>query len=302
MKIKFLSTITFSVLLLASCHKSDDNNIDTSDNTVKFSSGIYQTKNRLVGGESWEGTEQIGIYMLKNGQSETTEDPKNAHYKADKAGIATSFSPVSKENTLYYPGDQNQKVDFIAYYPFTDIKDYIYPVKTVDQSAQSSIDLIRAFANNDSVGYDKTSKMVNLEFHHKLTNIVLNIKNGDGIELEDLKNLEITFKGLDTEATYHITKNTLTLGQKVADIKAYSSSKGKNYELIVIPQTGSDTALIEFKLNNKRNDIFTYSISKKEFLEGKKYTYNATIKRNEVVIQGTIKPWDQEGEEEIIVD
>lgn len=309
MKTFFLSILSLSVLLFASCNNGEDIAPNVNDGRVHFSSGVSQSNARIgrASEDTWDGDEKIGIYMVATGGSQVVNEATNAQYQAKEAGTRTSFDPVTNGDIMYYPVDATQKVDFMAYYPYTTtISNYVYSVKTVDQNSQSGIDLMRAFANNGAKGFDKSFKSsVNLEFNHKLTKIVLNIHNGDGVEVEDLKNLEITFKGLDTEATYNIATDKLTHGDVIADIKAYTSAdnKGKTYELTVVPQVvEKDDVIIEFKLNNSRDDIYTYPLSGRTFGEGKQHTYKVTIKRNEVIINGTIKPWDKEGEEEIIVE
>lgn len=304
MKTKILTILSLSALLFASC--SSDDGPSEKNVRVQFSSGSTETGARIGGdtGDVWEGNEPVGIYMVENGNDVVAEEAENTEYKATKAGTITAFSPVKTSDIIYYPIDETRKVDFIAYHPFAVINNYVYNIKTVDQSSQTNIDLMRALANNGGAGYNKTNKTpINLAFDHKMTKVVLNIVKGDGMTDTDFSNLEITLKGWDTEGQYNIAKDELTLGGAVADIKAHSTAKGEKYEVIILPQSiAVETATIEFALKNEKNELLVYKFPARDFVSGKRHLYKVTLKRNEVIITGSITPWDSLDEEEIIVD
>lgn len=157
MKTKFLSILSLSVLLFASCNNGEDIAPNVNDGRVNFSSGVSQSNARIgrASEDTWDGDEKIGIYMVATGGSQVVNEATNAQYQAKEAGTRTSFDPVTNGDIMYYPVDATQKVDFMAYYPYTTtISNYVYSVKTVDQNSQSGIDLMRAFANNGAKGFD----------------------------------------------------------------------------------------------------------------------------------------------------
>lgn len=308
MKTKFLSILSVSVLLLTSCNNGEDMPIQDTNVRVQFSSGVANQALSRAGGtteDAWDGNEHIGIYMVQNGKDIVAEEAENMEYKAANAGTSTSFNPVKTSDVIYYSTDETQKVDFVAYYPYTAVENYVFGIKTADQSSPSKIDFMRAIANNAGSGYNKTNKSpINLVFDHKMTKIVLNIKKGEGMTDTDFSNLDITLKGWDTEAEYNISKDKITLAGVVADINAYTETKGEKYEVTILPQLiEAGTATIEFALNNApKNEVLVYKFPKREFVSGKRHIYNVTLKRNEVIVTGTITPWDSLDEEEIIVD
>ena len=78
--------------------------------------------------------------MLEHGMKTVTDDATNRKY-VTTAGDG-KFTPAGTEQTIYFPLNADEKVDFIAYYPQTDLTDDIYKVDVTCVRAQSKISVI----------------------------------------------------------------------------------------------------------------------------------------------------------------
>lgn len=298
MRTNFLSVLAVTALLFSSCSSDDNDTPEINDRQVKFSSGVSKTKVGGVDGDQWEGNEQIGIYMVENGGTTVAEGAENRKYTTTSTGATATFTSTTP---IYYPVDVTQKVDFIAYHPYSgSISSYIYPVNTTTQSSQSNIDLMRAFADNSTSGYDKTNgaSYINFVFDHKLTKLIINTTPDDGLAQSDLTNMTVTIKGLNTKADYKIDTDVLTEASPVvvAPIVAKITTAGILYEAIVVPQSfTTGVVTIEFALNNAKNEVFVYEVPATTLAEAEKHTFNVKVQRTGVQVRGTINAWDPVG-------
>ena len=79
---------------------------------LQVSSGI-QTR---AFDDQWEDDDQIGIFMLNNGQNTVADGYDNVPYRVASAGTGgKAFTPSSK--VIYFPTNGDKR-DFIAYYRF----------------------------------------------------------------------------------------------------------------------------------------------------------------------------------------
>lgn len=299
MKTRFLSVLAVTAILFASC-SSDDDTPEINDGQVKFASGIAGNHLKVggAGGDQWEGNENIGIYMVNNGLTTIAESAENILYTTTSTGAAATFTSTTP---IYYPVDVAQKVDFIAYYPHsTAVSSYVYPVNVANQSNQSAIDLMRAFDDNGTNGYDKTqgASFINLVFDHKLTKVIINTTpdTNNGLTQADLANMTVTIKGLNTKADYNIDTDVLGTPNTVAPIATKTTTAGTVYEAIVVPQSFAvGVVTVEFALNNAKNEVFVYEVPATTFAKAEKHTFNVIVQRTGVAVRGTINAWDSVG-------
>lgn len=298
MKTLFLSVLAITGLFLASCSNDDKDTDLKNDGEVRFSSGVTGLETRVSGddGDQWDGNEHIGVYMVNNGQATIAEGADNVEYSTTSTGQTATFTSTTP---IYYPADATQKVDFIAYHPYnSSVSNYAYPVDVTNQSNQSAIDLMQAFANNAGSGYDKTNgtNSIALQFQHKLTKVVIVTTPDDGLTQSDLANMTVTIKGLNTKATYRIDTDVLGTPNTVASITTKTITAGALYEAIVVPQPfGADVVTVEFALNNDKDEVFVYKMPAKTFAASQKHTFNVTVQRTKVEVGSTITPWGNGG-------
>lgn len=292
MKARFFSVLAVTAVLFASCNDNNDGATEVNDGQVKFSSGAITGHTRVggVNGDQWEGNESIGIYMVDNAAASVAEGAGNVLYTTASVGAAAAFSSATP---IYYPVDDAQRVDFIAYYPYrAAVSGYLYAVDAANQADQSAIDLMRALADNGGAGYDKTyGTPVNLVFDHLLTKLIFNASPGAGLTQSDLAGMTVTVMGLNTKADYHIDTDVLDAPTDARPVAARTVTAGERYEAVVVPQTTSGVT-VEFALGS---EVFVYTMPATVFSGGEKHTFDVTVQRTRVEVTGTISPWESVG-------
>ncbi|MFI3297370.1 MAG: fimbrillin family protein [bacterium] len=257
------TAIAASAMMFTSC--DSNSNVDVPfDGEVRITSAI----GTRASGATWDAGDAIGVYMNLY-QGDLGALGENIEYTtASGDGNFTSTSP------LYFPTEDNATVDFLAYYPYVTDGSFdptAYGVDVSNQDDLTLIDLMTASATN----VVRSSDAVSLEFYHKLSNIVINITPGSGLSESDLAGLTVTLSGTDTEASYNLTTNEITLGENVADITLNTEDDGLSAEGIVIPQTLSG---VKLSFATTTYGTFEASITNTaEFTIGNQYVYNVTV-------------------------
>lgn len=306
-KAKFLSVLAVTAILFASCGSDDEVKTEVNDGKVKFSSGVNAATPKVGGadGDQWNADDPIGIYMVSHGTKTIADGVSNYNYLANATGTSSTFKPMDAGNTIYYPVNTPALVDFIAYHPYAaSVSNYKYPVDVTNQTPQTKIDLMRAFAdNNDGTGakgYDKTyAGNVSFVFDHKLTKVIFKTKPDAGLTATDLASMTLTIKGLMRKANYYIHTDDL---KELSDENDIQLAKGTDadgwivYEAIVVPQGFlDDKVTVEFALNNAKNEVFEYKVPAKTFDQAEKHIYEVKVQRTGVKVSGTIKSWTPMG-------
>lgn len=154
--------IGMAALMMAAC-SNDENEPQVNDGrvAVSFAGGITLTRATT---DAWEANDGIGIYMLEHGTKTVADGASNRKY-VTTAGDG-KFTPAGAEQTIYFPLSADEKVDFIAYCPQTDLTGDVYKVDVSDQKNPANIDLLRS---DNAVGKDKSTNTVDLEFFHRLS-------------------------------------------------------------------------------------------------------------------------------------
>lgn len=266
---------------------------------VSFTSRVdkLQANGSKAADQQWAIGDSIGIYMIKSG--ETLSDASiaagaaNRQYQATATTTDAAFEPYSADQTIYYPSGPVQPVDFIAYYPYTSqITGYTYPVDLSDQSDQAAIDLMYSY---NATGKDWTSPAASLVFQHRLAKVVLTIKRGTGMAYEDLSKMTVVLKSACTEGTLNLVDGRdLFLEPTLNDVTFRTAGAGSKYEAILMPISHRDY-IVEFRLNNAKNEVFTWTItgSDGDFAASTKYEFEITMNRTGVDATGTILPWNE---------
>lgn len=273
-----MKKVMFAILsigLLASCAEHSEQNEPVA---VQFNA-VVVTKSRP---SNWPLDAKVGIFMYANGTNTISENASNRKYAVSETG---AFSPDSASQTIYYPMNDS-KVDFIAYYPFTDtLSTSDLPVSVAVQTSQSAIDVM--YAQRVS-GNKKTDPNVNLVFVHKLSKFVLSVSAGTGLTTADLTGLTVSVKGYKTKATLSLLNGALSNVSTVADIVPYKYSD-THFEAILLPTDAVSGAKVEFKLAG--GEIFTWDLSTISLSASTRAVYYVTLNRTGAVATGTITDW-----------
>ena len=289
-----MKTITklFPLALLASatmvsCNGKVEPAAQDEKVAVQFGSSI--TASRAVY-DKWTAGDQIGIFMTGENktlsESSIREEADNIAYRTKGNG---AFSPVTAEQIIYFPMDGD--VDFYAYYPYTaQVNDYRIALDLTDQSNQEALDLMFAKVG----GCNKSNPQVELKFSHLLSNLILEVQPGTGLTQADLAKLTVKVKDVDTKAMFNLVDGTISGEEAPEGFTMKTVEAGKRYEALLFPTT-SESREIEFDLNNDHDAPFTWTM-KSALKGGSQYHHQVTLSRTAAEVSGSIKPWDNGGD------
>lgn len=290
----YLFLAAAAALTLASCSNDDDFADRPGDGrvAVNFSGGITLTR---ATGDAWDLNDGIGIYMVEKGTQTVVGNAANRRY-VTAAGDG-SFSPASEDQTIYFPLDANNKVDFIAYYPQDALTGNTYAMDVTDQSAPSAIDLLWS---NNATAQDKTVQTVDLIFYHRLSRVEVELKAGAGVSEAELAGTTVTLTSQPVKADFDVLQNTMTTAADVADITLLTETNGLSSSAIILPQDGINGRTLHFAFPDGTVESYPLE-STRTFEQGKKTIFNITVKRiavgtTEVEVTATIEPWGTQGE------
>lgn len=283
--------IGMAVLMMAAC-SNDENETQVNDGrvAVSFAGGITLTRATT---DAWEANDGIGIYMLEHGTKTVAHGAANRKY-VTTAGNG-EFTPAGVEQTIYFPLNADEKVDFIAYYPQIDLTDDIYKVDVSDQKNPADIDLLRS---DNATGKDKSTNTVDLNFFHRLSRVEVELTAGEGVSDAELAGMGITLSKQPVKADFNVLQNTLTAGQDLATLTLNTAADGKTASAIILPQEGASGRSLELTLTG--GTVLTWPVeADRTFEQGKKTIFNITLKRTpvgtEVEVNATIQPWGTQG-------
>lgn len=291
MKLTNLFAVAIITVAIASCNNEESTMPQNDRVAVQFGSSI-KASTRAVD-ETWTSGDPIGIFMTKAGETLSDdaicEEANNVAYQTTEGNGA--FTPVVETEIIYYPMDGD--VDFYAYYPYTEVTNYVVNLNVSNQNNQETLDFMYATARN----CNKSTPQVTLDFNHQLSNLILEVQPGEGLTQEDLAALTVKVKEQNTTGSYNLVDGLISNEGTPADIAMKTIVAGKKYVAILLPET-SDSREIEFNLNNGKDAPFTWTMTGK--LEGNKKYHYTTMKLSRTAAEGsgTIKPWEQAGDSE----
>ena len=255
---------------------------------------------------SWEADDKIGVFVTEH-NSETLykdmneKEGKNIEYTLNDGTNYETEGRIYREFTansgkIYL---SETAVDVYGYYPYsakkkdgtTDLAPKAIEIDVSDQTSQEAIDLMRAKTANVTNG----NAAIELLFKHKLVKLVFNLKQGDGLlpnELKEAKYLAIKIPGQHYKATYDIYKednqNPFSVDPDTKDIipvRAATATTGfvRTFEAIVLPNVEGNPSAnrnIEITFYQKEKDPVTNKFTipvGTTFTPGYKYIYNVTV-------------------------
>lgn len=270
---------------------------DTSDpadisGEVRLKALLPDTQATKIG-DSWSGTEHIGVYMTESNGFTPFDEVLNRKFGVT-AGAGSTMRPVEGEMP-FYPED-GRNVNFTAYYPYTSaVSNNIYSINLADNTV-SDHDLLYA-APTQSYNRLQTEP-VQLTFSHQLSKLILKLKiekkNGAGETI-------VTDPEADWSAA--ITRSTqaefdLATGQlkDISVLKALPMSvEGAIAESIILPgQQGKVVITYD-------GHSYEWKTAGNNFVAGVQYTYTITLKVQSaevpdpvnVKLESTIKDWNK---------
>lgn len=290
---------------LSSC-SSDDQSFDPNEIRITTNVGGIEATTRAAANTYDDGyfdaNSQINIYIFEHVENGETEAYK---YGTDGllAYIADGSGNLSTTTKPYYPANGHNIDVYGIYSGNQNIKFANSQTITVseDQSNDANYkasDLMWASKTNHA----KSENAVALSFNHKLSKVIVELKEGDGLNNGDLANATVQILNTSTNATINVDRtgiNNLTPSTTTEDIKPITLgcwNAGNNVAAIIIPQqVGAGKQLFKVTLSNQAEYIYTIptTASPVTFEADKKYTYTLTLTTKGIEVTATIKDWSQ---------
>jgi hypothetical protein len=305
MKTKWIC-IMATLLAVSSCTR-EEWVIDRSEQpvydklNVRFSSGLeVATKVGQSGADFWDNNDSIGIYMIEDatilGSPAPLAENKAYYTKTGGGANSTTFDPKTPADTIKYPGSK-QLVNFISYYPYTATigSGFTVALNLASQTNLSAIDLL--YSNTD-VPYNEDTLQAKLRFGHQLSKIEITVTDqSTGADLGAAgAELITTIKNGNTTANFSLVDGSLGTVATPADVvmltKVFAPDSARS-EAIVMPVDDISNIQLTFKVGALELNAKLPPAGGSTKLEaGKRYIYNAILRKDGVNIAGIIEPWD----------
>lgn len=276
-----------AVVAMAGCTKDEATNPE-ENLAAAFSSSIAETR---VSGTSWESSDQIGIMVTSDNDLADGYQYNNRHDVTFTNAKQGTFVPASDLDQIYYSLDEDERVDFYAYYPYKSslsASSQTYSISVTNQATPRNIDFMEASTRDDgNDGYNKNSGTVALEFSRNMAKITLTLKAGDGLALSDIS--AVRFSGFYTSGTYYFPTNSFrSVSGNSTSFTPYGS--GSSYSAILLPRNAT-SHMVYFTTPNGDVplDLSSYSLS-----AGRHLYFTVTVSQTEAtLVSNDIIGWDE---------
>ena len=268
-------------LLVVGCNKADNAAPGVADSSrdVRFSADINHFVVKATD-TAFENGDEIGIFA--------GSPIVKSNVKATVSGTAVV---VDSANPIKWLENQTDPVAFAAYYPYRSevlnaaAMDFDVSMEQSNAASYSAADLMVANATGNPPANESDPAIVNLNFKHVLSKIVVKIDN----QLASaVSKVELT--ALSTYAQFNLNDGGAIVDGSIGAQMPYINSlkcddEGtKNvFQLLTVPQTAQP----QIKVTVEDGTVYFYSLASAfTFAKGKKYT--AEIAINEETVAGAV--------------
>lgn len=260
---------------------------NTSGTVVSFTSSIIKSR---ATDSNWEAGDEIGVYM-QNADDASTYLNTNVKY----ANSEETIDSFTSDTPITYPGGDVTIVNFMAVYPYNEnVTDGNYTFTLGDNLSDNDI----MYASSPLV--EAGTENVDLTFKHKLSKIVLNIKDENGNSLNDAI---VSIDKQCKEGVLNMSDGTVT-AKEAAEYNSSLQFVDKNngqYEAIVLPDEAREGRIILVKTSD--NKIYRCPIDNISFDSSKKYTFPVVLYSKDPSVEQpglvpNIDDWTDEGKSE----
>lgn len=283
---------------------------------VRFTAGLPDTRvSNLPDRQSeWDDGDTIGVYMVDGTKSfsATAVLADNKAYRSSGAGKSVDFAGIDSANTIMYPTDVNQVVNFYAYYPYTDAitelkREVTVPALQTNLTSKT-LDILYS---GEKKAYRKGDGTAALRFSHKMVKLVFHITDKSSLPGDFSTGLNVNLHKIYERGTLSLTSGTITpaAGLPVFTTGAYvyvtpGESKKAIAEALVLPMEDItvDVVTLSFIKDPQGQNVYTFEArlppvqGSNKLESGNRYVYNVDLKDRSVTISGSIEEWnDQPG-------
>lgn len=272
--------LSAALLLLAACSQNDtaaDNALPEGEYPMTFTAAMDGlTATRVTTGNTWEGTEEVAMQI--------GEDVKK--YKVASNGNLSSDAP------FYWQSTTEEKT-VSAWYPYTDTKPTTFTVQS-DQSGTGyqASDLI--YAASQTVLYSGNK---NLTFKHLSVNVVANLKAGDGVTEDEVKNASVSIvnqalqsgtitNGTAADGTTVWNVEQVTPGSTIIAANELAAATGfqKSVQALLVPQQMMSKQFIRVTVGGNYYYYTPENATDANLEAGTQYTYAITVTKNGLTV------------------
>lgn len=296
----------FAITMLTACSNDENGVIDSPVSKAAFSATINGPVTRAFD-QQWEDQDAIGISGTSG-----TEAYTNVAYKTTGNG---NFTVVTDGKEIYYQDDQS--VMFTAYYPWNDLQgETTIEADTWLQADQKSFDFLWAQEPGS-----KADPTVAFKFSHRMAKVVLTIKKGADVSLDEVKAAVMSLGGFkhigkfdvvnegkaearDNETgLWQFSHNTGENMKYNAPVTVDENAKTVSYTLIMFPQEFGSKLPISAELPDKQafkaeldfteaNGHAGDNNPQNEWVAGRQYNLSVTLHKTDIEVKGcTIEEW-----------
>ena len=267
-------------LTVAGCNKADEGvRVGDSSRNVRFSADINRFAVKATD-NAFDNGDEIGIFA--------GAPISKSNVKATVSGTAVV---VDEANPIQWLAGQTDPTDFVAYYPYVatvaDAAAYHFLV-AYDQSvegAYAASDLMVANVTANPPANEEDPAVVNLNFKHVLSKVVIKIDNQLTSAITDVQFLNIAIA-----ADFNLNAEGAEVAESVSSPYPYiralagADEGGKKvYQLLTVPQTAQPQIQVTLEDGNQ----YLYSLASAfTFAKGKRYT--AEIALTEQTVAGEV--------------
>ena len=280
------------LLCLGMCGCSTEDNslpsggdITLSRTALCVSGKIDFPSSARVSDSSWERGDRIGIFMVETGKAPIATYIVGDAFNRNYAYYGTDgvFSPSAATDTIWFPQDVAQKVDFIAYYPYTQSVDSDNPSLSINLSASQTDYLYAARVS----GCDRTKPAVSFSFAHLLGRVEVELIAGGGMDASALSGARVSLSGVPVSATCSLVDGSLAIdGNSSGTLPLAGNST------LVLPSSGAGRSLV-ISLPGVDEALSWELPSDKFFRAGESTVYHITLKtKAEEVPDDPVEPDD----------
>lgn len=284
MKKTLLLGLTVGLAITGCKNEVTDITNNTAGTAVSFTSSIIKSR---ATDSNWDAGDEIGVYM-QNADAATSYLNTNVKY----TNSDENTNGFTSETPITYPGGDVTLVNFMAVYPYNEnMNDGNYSFTLGDKLSDNDImyassPLVEAGTNN-----------VDLTFKHKLSKIVLNIKDESG---SPVSGATVSIDKQCLEGVLNMSDGTVAAqGTPLYDEKVNFLGKDNGvYETIILPDEAREGRIILITTSDDR--IYRCPIDNISFDSSKKYTFPVVLYSKDPSVEQpglvpNIDDWTDEG-------
>lgn len=293
MKDRILFWATISALILASCDKNETTIPAEPEDpsgrvAVQFTGTSFDVSPASTRAENpWTYPGSIGIFALADETTDIMDGYSNVTYTYN--ALQNSFFPAAE--TIYFPVDGSKR-RFAAYYPCQELEGTCYKIDLTEQpslNGQASFELLWTGVTE---AYNKEQPNVALNFGHQYAQISVKVKNGTGIDRDDLKRITVAMTDMHLTADFDVLTGAMTPTGNPGSLTFWRNADGSGQYALVLPTEVNADRVINFTLGE---DTFRWAIGDKKFEKGKTYDYTVTVSRTPLGLTATVIGWEEGG-------